>query len=53
MKFFIIFFCIGTLLTFGCSSTELYGQSVPKDVPKVHVKDILLKPSLQGQVVAL
>ncbi|KAF0180229.1 MAG: nucleic acid binding OB-fold tRNA/helicase-type [Nitrospirae bacterium] len=53
MKRIFILFCIATLLTAACSSGELYGQGVPKDIPKVQVKDVLLKPSLQGQIVAL
>lgn len=49
----ILFACLAALFLGGCSSAELYGQRVPADVQKVQVKDILLKPSLQGQVVAL
>lgn len=53
MKKILVVLCIAALLMTACSSAELYGQSVPKDVPKVQVKDVLLKPQLQGQVVAL
>lgn len=53
MKRFVIVCCVFALLVAACSSAEIYGQSMPKDVQKVQVKDILLRPTLQGQVVAL
>lgn len=53
MRKFIIMLCIAALFGVACSSAELYGQNVPKDVPKVQVKDVLLQPALQGKVVAL
>lgn len=53
MKKLIIVLILGIAMLISGCTTEKYGAEIRKDIATVKVKDIILNPSLQGQVVNL